>query len=170
MQKEYEVMNTQSVRQAAGRIRRRPTTARYLAVTSALVGLVGALHARSDTFGRGSQAHCAATTGSAVNDAATGSLLITGTALGGSTSDGVHRMRIGLLGCVGPSKPTQFPGDCNGNRQVDLKDYQCFLSCMNGPGVVSDESCVDFDFNTSESVGLEDLARFQRIFGAGVGG
>jgi hypothetical protein len=56
------------------------------------------------------------------------------------------------------------PGDCDGDGDVDLADYACFLDCLTGPdgGLLPD--CGPFDFDSDSDVDLRDLAIFQEVF------
>ncbi|MCH7527481.1 MAG: hypothetical protein IID39_08595 [Planctomycetes bacterium] len=56
------------------------------------------------------------------------------------------------------------PGDFDGDGDVDLDDFERFLTCVTGPdgGVLPD--CDPGDFDTDNDVDFTDFAAFQRAF------
>jgi hypothetical protein len=65
-------------------------------------------------------------------------------------------------GAVGAEAP--IPGDCNGDRVVDLHDFGDFSECLLGPrgGLGSDCDC--FDLDQDGDVTLRDFASFAVYF------
>ncbi|MCP4245850.1 MAG: VCBS repeat-containing protein [bacterium] len=56
-------------------------------------------------------------------------------------------------------------GNCDGDADVDLVDYDCFHDCMLGPDVVTDVYlCGAFDADLDRDVDLDDFALFARHF------
>ena len=55
-------------------------------------------------------------------------------------------------------------GDADGDRDVDVADFQAFEDCMLGPDAVVGESCDVFRFDPDEDVDVHDFAGFQQAF------
>jgi len=55
-------------------------------------------------------------------------------------------------------------GNCDGDGDVDLDDYDCFFDCLTGPGVVVDDGCLVFDTDLDRDVDLADMAAFAAWF------
>jgi hypothetical protein len=56
-------------------------------------------------------------------------------------------------------------GDFNGDGIVNLLDAKMIPGCLNGPGVVVEEACMEGDVDFDNDVDLADFAVFQRYFG-----
>jgi hypothetical protein len=57
-------------------------------------------------------------------------------------------------------------GNCDGDTDVDLADYECFFNCMDGPGVVVDvNTCGPFDSDLDRDVDLTDFPAFLALYG-----
>lgn len=63
--------------------------------------------------------------------------------------------------------PEHVPGDFDADGDVDLKDFQTFAYCMNGPEVGYPEGCEAADFDGDADVDLADSADFQGFFTGG---
>jgi hypothetical protein len=58
------------------------------------------------------------------------------------------------------------PGDCDGDGDVDLSDYDGFQPCMTGPnGGSGGSGCACFDFDADGDTDLSDYAVFQTLLG-----
>jgi hypothetical protein len=57
------------------------------------------------------------------------------------------------------------PGDCNGDRSVDLLDHAAFVGCMFGPNVPYGTGCECVDLDFDSDVDLVDFSAFQDVFG-----
>lgn len=68
-------------------------------------------------------------------------------------------------GAVGAGQP--LPGDCNGDRVVDLVDFRDFSDCLLGPGGGLGPDCDCFDLDQNGDVTLADFADFQLSFTGG---
>ncbi len=55
-------------------------------------------------------------------------------------------------------------GDINGDRQIDLKDWEILSRCLEGPAVPVDLACRSADLNCDGKVDLKDVWIFQRAF------
>jgi len=56
------------------------------------------------------------------------------------------------------------PGDMSGNGSVNGEDIVPFITCVGGPTVAADPSCVCGDFNNDDYVDVLDFAEFQAAF------
>ncbi len=55
-------------------------------------------------------------------------------------------------------------GDVDGNKVIDLDDYDDFAACMSGPMVdVAGDACLCFDFDGDMTIDMKDFAEFQRL-------
>jgi hypothetical protein len=55
-------------------------------------------------------------------------------------------------------------GDCDGDNDVDLRDFGHFQLCFAGPGTPVSKACRCADFNGDEDVDLIDFGAFQKAF------
>jgi hypothetical protein len=57
-------------------------------------------------------------------------------------------------------------GDADGNCTIDLADYWSWPACMTGPenGPVG-EGCEVFNFDSTDTIDLQDYAAFLEVFG-----
>ena len=60
---------------------------------------------------------------------------------------------------------TTVLGECNGDGNIDLDDYDEFAACLLGPGGGLGIDCNCFDFDHDGNVDMDDLAAFQAAFG-----
>jgi hypothetical protein len=113
---------------------------------------------------------CGRTDGSAVRDAATGSVLMAGAVVVGMTAsrDGTV-FATSPTDCDPPSESAEAFPDCDKDGMVTLVDYQCLYECLAGPRVRADERCVGFDFDQSGAVDVKDARVFQNRFGTSIG-
>jgi len=58
-----------------------------------------------------------------------------------------------------------LPGDIDGDRAVDIADFQAFTDCMTGPGFTYEEGCASADIGGDWDVDLRDFAELQTSFG-----
>jgi hypothetical protein len=61
----------------------------------------------------------------------------------------------------------QYPGDYDEDCGVTLQDSQAFTDCMGGPtahGVITDERCRVFDFDSDNDVDFHDFGSLQQVF------
>ena len=56
------------------------------------------------------------------------------------------------------------PGDCDGDHDVDLDDFESFAACMEGPSARVSGECQCADLGEDGDVDLGDFAEFQRYF------
>lgn len=127
--------------------------------------IVGALVATT----RGGEL-CARTDGSAARDQATGSIVMAGAAVVGFSSTRTVTFITDPTACgLFPGESGPFP-DCDDDGLVTLADMHCLYECLTGPDVTVSRECIAFDLDGSETVDLKDVARFQRLFGSGIGG
>ncbi len=70
----------------------------------------------------------------------------------------IDDVRIYGTGCVG------IPGDYDGNRLVDLRDYAAFADCMTGPNGGTTPGCGVFDMDTDDDVDLDDAGQLFKAF------
>lgn len=79
---------------------------------------------------------------------------------GGMTGGGFE-----LVGGFWPGATVPVFGDCNGDGNVALFDFACFVDCVTGPGggPVPPE-CQTFDYDNDDDVDLLDFAAFQNAF------
>ncbi len=74
---------------------------------------------------------------------------------------------------VGRFETPHFPGDFDGDGDVDLDDHAAFPPCMNGPGLLPTDTppghqadCLEvFDFEDDDDVDSEDWAGLLAVFG-----
>ena len=59
---------------------------------------------------------------------------------------------------------TTVHGECNGDGNIDLDDYDDFAACLLGPGGGLGIDCNCFDFDHDGDVDIDDLAAFQLNF------
>ena len=57
------------------------------------------------------------------------------------------------------------PGDINGDRDVDIADFQVFVDCMIGPELTYGAGCAGADIEGDWDVDLRDFAELQTSFG-----
>lgn len=55
-----------------------------------------------------------------------------------------------------------FPGDLDGDTDVDGYDVNAFLGCISGPGVSMDSLCEEADINSDGDVDQDDFGLIQR--------
>jgi len=65
---------------------------------------------------------------------------------------------------VGGVVAPDLPGDCDGDHDVDLADFEFVLGCLAGPGVPADPGCECAEFDDDDDVDLADFALFQLGF------
>jgi hypothetical protein len=58
-----------------------------------------------------------------------------------------------------------FPGDADGDGDVETDDFVAFPPCMTGPGGTAAPECVLYDFDVDGDVDLEDYAEFAFLVG-----
>jgi hypothetical protein len=64
---------------------------------------------------------------------------------------------------VGAASPS-LPGDCDGDDDVDIVDFEALAACLLGPGNGLGPDCGCCDLDQNGDVSLADLAVFQRSF------
>ena len=57
-----------------------------------------------------------------------------------------------------------IPGDTDGDDDVDLADYEVFMTCLSGPDIEVKPSCEVADLQPDRDVDLRDLLTFQEVF------
>ncbi len=57
-----------------------------------------------------------------------------------------------------------IPGDTDGDDDVDLTDFELFMTCMGGPDIDIDPTCDVVDLQTDRNVDLRDFFTFQKAF------
>ncbi|MFH1745530.1 MAG: hypothetical protein ABIG44_00650 [Planctomycetota bacterium] len=57
-----------------------------------------------------------------------------------------------------------YPGDIDGDGDVDIDDFNIFAGCLSGPDVPVESACEPADLDGDEDVDLPDFALFQAAF------
>jgi len=65
-----------------------------------------------------------------------------------------------------------FPGDFDGDDDIDLHDYNAFQICLtfSGPDIMIPQACLVFDSDADQDVDLEDADAFLKAFTGALGG
>ncbi|MFH1747064.1 MAG: hypothetical protein ABIG44_08475 [Planctomycetota bacterium] len=60
--------------------------------------------------------------------------------------------------------PGEIPGDCDGDQDVDINDFEAFADCMAGPSAAPPSDCNCADLDEDGDADLADFAAFQVTF------
>ncbi len=63
---------------------------------------------------------------------------------------------------AGVPETVSVPGDCTGDRVVDLDDFELIAPCLTGPGIIITVDCDCADLDGDDDSDLADFAVFQR--------
>lgn len=83
-----------------------------------------------------------------------------GQADAGSAAGSAFSLMGGFWAGVQFAEPV-LSGDCNGDRHVDLADFEVFQACLFGPGDDPGPACGCSDLDADGDIDLVDFAEFQ---------
>jgi len=95
-------------------------------------------------------------------DNATGSRVVAGQSATGSASNATMILHAGWIPTVFGAALAPMFGDYDGNRIIDLNDYQNLSDCLAGPENDAGDACARGDSNGDGDVDLRDAAEFMQ--------
>jgi len=97
-------------------------------------------------------------------DHATGSRVVVGQSATGSASNATTILHAGWIPTVFGAALAPMFGDYDGNRIIDLDDYQNLNDCLAGPEADAGEACRRGDSDSDGDVDLRDASEFMQAF------